>query len=116
MIELSGERTEQVFNLLGLVRRAGKLLIGQDKVLSAAKAGACLLVITSNDASEAVLRSLRPHEERGTVTRIMITDTGRTVLGRRLGITSAQITALSAQEGLAKKILNIFNDGSDADE
>lgn len=116
MTELSSERTEQVFNLLGLARRSGRLLMGQDKVLVAAKKGTRLLVITSGDVSAAVLRSLRTHEERGSCARITITDADRTALGGRLGIASTQIVALPIQDGLAKKILNIFNDGSDADE
>ena len=116
MTELSRAGEERLFSLLGLARRAGKLLMGQDKVLEAAKSGRRLLVITSNDVSAAVLRSLRPHEECGLVTRIKISDADRTELGRRLGIAGAQIAALSELDGFAKKVLGIFNDRSDADE
>lgn len=116
MSDITGVGTERVFNLLGLARRAGKLLIGQDKVLAAAKSGVRLLVITSNDVSAAVTRSLQPHVEKGAVTAILMKDTDRTTLGLRLGISSTQITALPERDGLAKKILNIFNDWSDADE
>lgn len=112
----AAERTEQIFNLLGLARRAGKLLVGQDKVLSAAKSGAALLVVTSNDLAAAVERSLKPHAERGFVTKIVIADYDRAALGTRLGVSSAQIVALPKEDGLSRKILNIFNDGSDAYE
>lgn len=114
--ELSGVKTDRVLNILGLARRAGMLLIGQDQVLSAAKAGTRLLVITSDDVSAAVLRSLRPHEEKGAVVRVAFADADRTELGERVGLAAAQIAALPRQSGFAKKILNIFNDGSDADE
>lgn len=116
MAELAGEMAEQVFSLLGLARRAGKLLIGQDKVLAAAKSGAGLLVLTSNDVAAAVERSLRPHAERGSVIRITVADSGRAAFGARLGVSSAQIAALPKNDGLSKKILNIFNDRSGADE
>lgn len=116
MAEHLDERTDQALNLLGLARRAGKLFIGQDQVLEAAKTGNGLLVMTSNDVSAAVLRSLKPHEKKGTAVRITFTNIDRTVFGGRLGIQSAQIAALSSRDGFAKKILNIFNDRSDADE
>lgn len=116
MTEITGEKSERVLNLLGLARRAGKLIIGQDKVLAAAKSGVPMLVVAANDISAAVMRSLRPHEKKGAVTMLQVKEADRAELGARLGISSTQITALSEQDGLAKKILIIFNDGSDADE
>lgn len=116
MTELAGDKAEQVFALLGLARRAGKLLIGQDKVLAAAKSGAKLLALTSNDVAAAVERSLRPHLERGSVIKIAVADSDRAAFGARLGVSSAQIAALPKDDGLSKKILNIFNDWSGANE
>lgn len=116
MVELTDKKKEQLLGLLGLARRSGKLLIGQDQVITAAKTGTRILVITSEDVSAAVLRSLNPAEEKGSVLRIAINGVDRTVLGRSVGIASTQIAALPLQHGFARKILNIFDDGSDADE
>lgn len=116
MHELSGDRAEQVLCLIGLARRAGKLLVGQDKVLTAAKARSRLLVVTSNDLASAVERSLKPHIERGSVLSITVTDCDRTALGERIGVSSAQIAALPEEDGFSKRILNIFYDRSGADE
>lgn len=116
MHELAGNKAERVLCLLGLARRAGKLLVGQDKVLTAAKTGARLLVVTSNDLASAVERSLKPHTERGSVIIITATDCDRASLGERVGVFSAQIAALPKEDGFSKKILNVLNDRSGADE
>lgn len=116
MAELTDKKREQLFGLLGLARRSGKLLIGQDQVITAVKTGARMLVITAEDISAAVLRSLNPAEEKGSILRITINGVDRAMLGRSVGITSTQIAALPLGHGFARKILNIFDDGSDADE
>lgn len=116
MAELTDKKKEQLFGLLGLARRSGKLLIGQDQVIAEAKAGTRMLVLTSDDVSAAVLRSLNPSEEKGLVQRFSINGADRAMLGRSVGVTSTQILALPLQHGFAKKIINIFDDRSDADE
>lgn len=116
MNEFTEEKAVQIFNLLGLACRAGRLLIGQDKVLAAAKSGTRLLVVTSNDVAPAVVRSLKPHADKGSVMCIGIPSRDRAAMGASFGVSSAQIVALPKENGLSEKILTIFNDGSDADE
>lgn len=116
MNEKEALKLERLFSLIGLARRAGRLHIGQDKVLAAARSGVHMLVITSNDVSAAVLRSLRPHEESGAVVRIELSNADRTELGGQAGVSAAQIVALPEQDGLARKIYSTFDDGSDANE
>ena len=42
---------EKLFSMLGLARRANKLLIGRDSVISAVRAGKAKLVLLTSDAS-----------------------------------------------------------------
>ena len=108
-------KNESIMNILGLSRRAGILLIGQDQVLAAgAKHKEQLVVVITSDCSANLLRSLKPRVERGEVVLLKLEDTDRTALGSHLGVGSAQIAALP-HGGLAKKVLAIY-DRSDANE
>ncbi len=110
---MSQSKNEELMNILGLSRRAGILLIGQDQVL-AGKHSEKLVVIVTSDCSANVLRSLKPRVERGEAVLLELENTDRTTLGSFLGVGSAQIAALP-QGGLAKKVLAIY-DRSDANE
>lgn len=112
--EMSQSKNEELMNILGLSRRAGILLIGQDHVFAAGRHNEKLVVIVTSDCSASVLRSLKPKVERGEAVLLKLDDTDRTVLGSHLGVGSAQVVALP-QGGLAKKVLAIY-DRSDADE
>lgn len=107
-------KLESLMNTLGLARRAGRLIIGQDLVFAAGKPNEKLLALVTRDCSPSVLRSLQPRVERGEIEVLTLNDTDRTDLGAHLGVGSAQIVALP-QGGLAKKVLAIYN-RSDADE
>ena len=111
---MSQSKSEELMNILGLSRRAGILLIGQDRVFAAGRHNEKLIVIVTSDCSASVLRSLKPKVERGEAVLLRLDDIDRAVLGSHLGVGSAQIVALS-QGGLAKKVLAIY-DRSDADE
>ena len=91
---------DEVCSTLSLAHRAGELLIGQDRVLDAITAGQTLLVVLSCDYSETLMRSL---VLKGTAPRIM-TEVSRLELGRLLGRRQAQIAALPAKSGFAKKL------------
>jgi ribosomal protein L7Ae-like RNA K-turn-binding protein len=111
---MNQSKNEELMNILGLSRRAGILLIGQDQVLAGDKHNEKLVVIVTSDCSVNVLRSLKPRVERGEVVLLKLEDTDRTALGSHLGVGSAQIAALP-HGGLAKKVLAIY-DRSDANE
>lgn len=106
-------KNKDLMNVLGLSRRAGILLIGQDQVF-AGKNDEKLVVIVTSDCSAAVLRSLKPKVEREEIVLLELENTDRTTLGSYLGVGSAQIAALP-HGGLAKKVLAIY-DRSDANE
>lgn len=108
-------KNESIMNILGLSRRAGILLIGQDQVLAAgAKHKEQLVVVVTSDCAANLLRSLKPRVERGEAVLLKLENTDRTTLGSYLGVGSTQIVALP-QGGLAKKVLAIY-DRSGADE
>ena len=107
-------KSEELMNILGLSRRAGILLIGQDQVLGGGKHNEKLVVVVTSDCSANVLRSLKPRVERGEAILLKLEDTDRTTLGSYLGVGSAQIAELP-HGGLAKKVLAIY-DRSDANE
>ena len=111
---MNQSKNEELMNILGLSRRAGILLIGQDQVLAGDKHNEKLVVIVTSDCSANVLRSLKPRVERGEVVLLKLENTDRTILGSYLGVGSTQIVALP-QGGLAKKVLAIY-DRSGADE
>lgn len=105
----------QLLNTLGLARRAGRLIIGQDHVFAQIRKKTSLLIILVNDSSKSVQRSVNSAVEREEAKLIILKNTDRETLGSSLGINSVQIVALPMQCGFAKKILTL-NDRSDADE
>lgn len=111
---MTQSKNEELMNILGLARRAGILLIGQDQVFAGGKHSEKLVVIVTSDCSASVLRSLKPRVERGEAVLLKLENTDRTTLGSHLGVGSAQIAALP-HGGLAKKVLAIY-DRSDANE
>lgn len=103
-----------IMNILGLARRAGILLIGQDQVLKELRHAGTLMTVVTSDCSPSLLRRLKAKAERGEITLLTLEDTDRSLLGSHLGVDSAQIAALP-YGGLAKKVLAIY-DGSGANE
>ena len=106
---------ERILDTLGMARRAGKLAVGQDKVLASLRRREPLLAVVTNDCSGSVLRSLNAGAARGEVRILVLKNVDRTVLGKRLGVGSAQVAALPCGGGFAEKVLSLYY-GSDADE
>lgn len=106
----------RVLSMLSLARRAGGLLIGQDKIFDAVRRGEKLVVCVTVDCAANVSRTLKAAEERGDIQIYTLKDTDRTLLGGHLGIASAQAAAVAAGSGFAEKIVSLFKDRSDADE
>lgn len=104
----------ELFSLLGLARRAGELLIGQDKVFVAVKKTK-LLIFISDDCSESVERKAAAAVERKEAEVKKLKKTDRTVLGSHLGVKNAQIAALPYGGGFAEKALRLYY-GSGANE
>jgi len=62
---------ERIIDTLGMARRAGKLAVGQDKVLALLRKREPLVAVVTNDCSGSVLRSLNAGAARGEV-RILV--------------------------------------------
>ncbi|MDR1516278.1 MAG: ribosomal L7Ae/L30e/S12e/Gadd45 family protein [Synergistaceae bacterium] len=109
-------RVDKVLSLLGVARRAGVLLIGQDQVFRSCGRGEGLFLIASEDCSPNVLRKALALDGKKTVCRAL-RGIGREELGRYVGVRSAQIAAIPIESGFAKKIaLLLRQEGSGIDE
>ncbi len=109
------DNTVLLLNTLGLAKRAGRIMVGQDHVFAELRKHIPLLVIVSDDCSANVLRSVDAGAERGEVTKVVLRGIDRNALGAAMGLKTAQVAALSLQDGFAKKVLSL-QDRSDADE
>ncbi|MDR3280600.1 MAG: hypothetical protein LBT23_08805 [Synergistaceae bacterium] len=97
----------RALSLLGLARASGELLIGQDQVLRAHKAGSALFMLTSCDCSINVLRRTEGNPgERRTLDAV-----SREKLGAALGLNNAQIVALPLGSGFVKKLKELLKIG-----
>lgn len=105
----------EILNMLGLARRAGELIIGQDDVFAQIKKGKDLFILLANNASKIIQKKVITVSERSNLMYITLQNTGRKVIGDRLGIKEVQIVALPVQCGFAKKILILY-DRSEVDE
>ena len=104
LVAADGALMDDVKSTLSLARRAGELVIGQDRVLDALSAGQLLLVLLTHDHSETLARSLASREAD---TRVL-TEVSRLELGHLLGLRQAQIVALPAKSGFAKKLMELL--------
>lgn len=106
--EALGERAlrSETESTLSLSRRAGELLVGQDRVLAALSAGETLLVLTTEDCSETLARSLAMRR----VHPLVLKGLSRLEFGRLLGLRQTQIAALPAKSGFAKKLIELLSE------
>lgn len=103
------DMTSRLLSQLGLARRAGELLIGQDRVFSALGAnGGGFLVLVSADCSGAVLRKL---VAKRSAIAIRLDGVTRELLGGALGIRSVQVVAISTKNGFAEKLKQFSEQG-----
>lgn len=109
-------RGQKVLDMLGMARRAGALIVGQDNVLPALKRSGVLAVFVTRDCSGNVSRHVESAAARGSAKIFLLEDTSRSELGASIGTASAQIAALPAESGFAKKIYTLTYERSDADE
>ncbi|MDR3165264.1 MAG: ribosomal L7Ae/L30e/S12e/Gadd45 family protein [Synergistaceae bacterium] len=103
MNPVTNEATRRILSLLGLARRARELVIGQDRVFDALRAGQKLCAITSEDCSQNVLRKARS----ATCGIIVIPGLSGESLGAAVGINSAKIVALPSGSGFTRKIIDL---------
>lgn len=109
-------RGRKVLDMLGMARRAGALIVGQDNVLPALKRSETLAVFVTTDCAGNVSRHVESAAARGSAKVFLLEDTARSELGACIGTASAQIVALPAESGFAKKIYTLSYERGDADE
>ena len=106
--ELFGE----IKGTLGLARRAGELIVGQDRVLDSLSAGQNLFVLLTRDHSETLKRAI----DAKAVDVHVLAGVSRLELGQLLGLRQAQIVALPVRSGFAEKIKGLLPEGGNAVE
>ncbi|PIE55078.1 MAG: hypothetical protein CSA35_03040 [Dethiosulfovibrio peptidovorans] len=101
---------------IGLARRAGLLVIGQDRVLSVTKKGKKRYVIVlSSDHSDALRRSLGV--QKGCQHRVVrLGRVDRRELGSIIGLSRCQVVALPEGEGLTGLVIDQLVEGGEAVE
>ncbi|MCL2683823.1 MAG: ribosomal L7Ae/L30e/S12e/Gadd45 family protein [Synergistaceae bacterium] len=99
-----GSEADKVLSLLGMARRAGVLMVGQDRVFAAMRDGGPLFIITSADCSPNVLRKALSSNcetlEAGSFSRES--------LGTAIGVANAQIVALPGGSGFVEKLKELL--------
>ena len=96
------ERASNVFQLLGMARRAGAVAPGTEAVRRALRAGEARLVLLASDASQAQLAKISRTMKNHPVPRASLGD--RVSLGTAMGL--APLSAVAVTSGpLADKVL-----------
>lgn len=106
----------RIVSILGLARRAGALLQGQDRIRDALKSGKFLVILYASDVSGNVQRMFNGYEERAQCKVYRLKSIDRKVLGEALGLASAQILGLPQGSGFADKLEVLLKEGVDAFE
>ncbi len=91
---------------LGLCRRAGEAIIGQDRIRSTVSEGkGPLLLFFTKDASPTVRRRLAPSGPRSSDRAVLLESISRWELGAALGLSEAQVVALPETSRFAEMLL-----------
>ena len=96
--------TEQALSLLGIARRAGALMIGQDKIFAAIRNGNGLFIVVSADCSRNVLRKAFSSN----CETLVVEGISRESLGASVGVMNTQIVALPNGSGFVKKLKELL--------
>ncbi len=91
---------------LGLCRRAGEAIIGQDRIRSTVSGGkGPLLLFFTKDASPTVRKRLAPSGPRSSDRAVLLESISRWELGAALGLSEAQVVALPETSRFAEMLL-----------
>lgn len=98
---------DRLLSLLGLCRRAGRLVIGADPVREAVEADKAFLVLSASDISQNTEKKIRASvEAKGNVNYCIIKRT-KDEISFSLGKTCAVLAIID--EGFAKKLLELIS-------
>ncbi|NCC95356.1 MAG: hypothetical protein EOM02_00800 [Synergistales bacterium] len=107
-------RSSVLFSM-GLARKSGILIAGQDRVFTCLKGNVRFVVFMASDRSDAVASTVgRLAESRHKVFKMMEID--RYDLGLAIGLSRCQIVALPAKEGLTEAVIRQLSEGGEAIE
>ena len=98
-----GSEAEQALSLLGMARRAGALMVGQDRVFAEMRSGK-LFILASADCSPNVLRKAMSSN----CETLVAPGFSRESLGTSIGVANAQIVALPRGSGFVKKLKELL--------
>ena len=100
---------------LGLARRSGELLIGQDSIKFKRASQEGLLVVFA-EAGSSFYRSCRRGSDRGDF--VVVEPPGLSVenLSAAVGSRKVKVVALPLRSGLAQRILQLLAEGGESDE
>lgn len=112
---MSPSALERLFSYLGLARRAGVLLVGQDAVKERLYKEP-LLVLLADDCSSNVKERMKRGLEATGGSVIELDGICREEIGLRCGLSSAQIVGLPLESGFARQILSLCLKECDAHE
>ncbi len=104
-----------VLFLLGIARKSGILVPGQDRVLEALKSRKKFLVLMTSDRSDAVASSVGRLVSLGHIV-VQLPFIDRKSLGTAIGLNSCQIVALPQKEGLTEAVTRQLSEGGKAVE
>lgn len=96
-------KTDRILSLLGLCRRAGKLVSGQDSVIAAVQSGKATLALLAEDASERTKKQLRDKCAFRSVPLICLTADGGTI-GKATGKAGTLSSLAVTDAGFASAI------------
>jgi ribosomal protein L7Ae-like RNA K-turn-binding protein len=100
---------EKALSLLGVARRSGAVLVGQDQVFRSLDKR--MFIITTDDCSRAVTRKIGHAVLSGGSVCVIIESVTREELGKSLGVGSAQIAALPIESGFVEKLAELLKSG-----
>ncbi|HHT44556.1 MAG TPA: L7Ae/L30e/S12e/Gadd45 family protein [Fastidiosipila sp.] len=100
---------ERFLSHLGLARRAGKILIGQDQLQDGKHRDDLFLIVMTEDAGSTVRRKTEALSERRQIPLLVAFD--RDELGRALGVGRCSIVGI-IDKGFADALINKAPDGS----
>lgn len=108
----SGYIRRELMSTLGLARKSGELIIGQDRVLQALSDSTEILVLLANDHSATLKRAIDAKSKHTAV----LSDISRADLGVLFGMRQAQIVAIPIRRGLGGKVKGLLSEGGNAIE
>lgn len=98
---------EKIFGMLGLARRAGKLIYGSDAAVNAVRSGKAKAVILAADASDRTKKLMR-NKCASFEMPLFEVEAGCEELGKKLGKSGISVLGIS-DINFAKAIINLIN-------